>query len=287
MRTTLIALVALAVACMCTCTHANEYTDGNTTVSSRSRRAFNGCSKGFRDITGGKPRHWRCGSGCDGGLYTTGSCACACQPVGCSVNIRRTSKCLATATATANATANATATAATTPATVQQVWVHHRNTLCRPYPGFTMEATTFASCKVEALASKSKYDGFIWNPSANLAAAYEDGATGVCKFVIQGATCAPGQGNGAGHWDSFVTTAISPTTNKPTAPTTNKPTEEPCANAIAQQQTDTLLALERLMTGTLANTKELLLRLAGTGVETAELETASAALEAGLAAQRC
>jgi len=102
---------------------------------------------------------------------------------------------------------------------------HHRNTACRPardtarapaphqtvgtWP--TMAATSFLGCKAEALRHKEQHDGFIWSPSAvnrdgrrGLAAAYEDGAKGVCKFVLKGATCVPGEGNGNGHWDSFM-----------------------------------------------------------------------------------
>ena len=67
-----------------------------------------------------------------------------------------------------------------------------------------MAATSFSGCKAEALYNREQHDGFIWNPSSSLAAVYEDGTTGVCKFVLKGATCAPGKGTGAGHWDSFV-----------------------------------------------------------------------------------
>ena len=56
----------------------------------------------------------------------------------------------------------------------------------------------------------------------SLAAADEDGAKGVCKFVLKGATCLPGEGSGAGHWDSFMFPAGT-TKETTTTPTTTTP----------------------------------------------------------------
>ena len=69
--------------------------------------------------------------------------------------------------------------------------------------------------------------------TATFAAAYEDGATGVCKFVLKGATCLPGEGSGAGHWDSFMfpagttkETTTTPTTTTPEYVTTRRGASE-------------------------------------------------------------
>ena len=55
----------------------------NGTLGSLSgrRRLWCGasCPSGYYDATGGNCKHWACGSGCAGGLYTDGTCGCACQ----------------------------------------------------------------------------------------------------------------------------------------------------------------------------------------------------------------
>ena len=74
----------------------------NSTVPGRARRAFGGCSAGFRDVTHGTSffttnHHWACGAGCDGGMYTDYTCGCACQPVNCDVHVRASNTCPALA----------------------------------------------------------------------------------------------------------------------------------------------------------------------------------------------
>jgi len=163
---------------------------------------------------------------------------------------------------------------------------HHRNTLCRPYAGPTMAATSFLGCKAEALHHKEQHAGFIWNPSGSLAAAYEDGAKGVCKFVLKGATCVPGERNGAGHWDSLMLPAdtlydITATTAEPAT------TAAPCTESLAAQQAESLAALEKTAQAVAASMQDMLQAMGAVGVETAALEREAAALDEAIKAQGC
>jgi poly [ADP-ribose] polymerase 10/14/15 len=53
---------------------------GNSTdATSRRLQSGPNCPAGMYDATGGSAHYWACGNGCAGGLYTDGTCGCACQ----------------------------------------------------------------------------------------------------------------------------------------------------------------------------------------------------------------